>query len=96
MNNISIIDNDLLSEFTPLDTIDDLGNSKLIKYNFDLEYDNTKVNLKIISKKIINKSVINRIIKNIFLMVSIKKQQTNNIEDFELVLIIYLYQTFYS
>jgi hypothetical protein len=89
---LSLIDEDLLSEFTPFDIIDYLGNSKLIKYNFLIEYENTKVTLKIVSKQVIKNTTLDRLIKNIFLMVSLKKQTSSVVEDFTIVLITTLFK----
>jgi hypothetical protein len=91
INKLSVIDEDLMSEFTPFDVIEYLGSSKLIKYTLTLEYLNTNVKLKIVTKQPIKNSMLERIIKNIFLMVSIKKQKTN-IDDFTIVLIMTLFK----
>ena len=88
LENLEFIDADILSEFTPFDIFEYLGNSNLIKYNFLLEFSNTKVTLKIITKKNINKSILNRIIKNIYLLVSIKKLKDNIVEDFNISLVL--------
>lgn len=87
-NSYSIIDEDLLTEFTPLDIIEFLGNNKLIKYTFTLNYLDTNVILKIVSKNKLNNNVIDKIIKKIYLMVSLKKQNKSNVEDFTIVLIL--------
>lgn len=87
-NNFSIIDEDLLSEFTPFDIIEFLGNNRLIKYTFSLNYLDTNVTLKIISKTKLNYNLIDKIIKKIYLMVSLKKQNEPKIEAFTIVLIL--------
>ena len=92
IENLSIIDNDLLSEFTPFDIIENLGNSKLIKYTLVIDHNNTKVNLKIISKKVLKKTTLNRILRNIFLMISIKKLKTPTVEDINIILIMTLFK----
>ena len=87
IDSLSIIDNDLLSEFTPFDIIETLGNSKLIKYTFVITHNDTKVNLKIVSKKFIKKTTLHRTFKNIFLMISLKKLKTPKIDDINIILI---------
>ena len=69
-----------------------MGNSKLIKYTLVIEHNNTKVNLKIVSKKVLKKKTLNRIIRNIFLMISIKKLKTPTVEDINIILIMTLFK----
>lgn len=89
---LSIIDHDLLTEFTPFDIIEYLGESKLIKYVFNLKYFDTTISLKIVTKNSLKKPMLYRLINNILLMIALKNQKEKHNGTIFIVLVLTNYR----
>jgi len=89
---LSIIDNDLLTEFTPFDIIEYLGESNLIKYVFNLKYFDTTISLKIVTKNSLKKPMLYRLINNILLMIALKNQKEKHNGTISIVLVLTNYR----
>lgn len=89
---LSIIDHDLLTEFTPFDIIEYLGESKLIKYVFNLKYFDTIISLKIVTKNSLKKPMLYRLINNILLMIALNNQKEKHNGTISIVLVLTNYR----
>ncbi len=87
LENVDSIDDDLFSEFTPIDIFEYVSKNVLNKLTLKIKMNNLTVNLKLVSKKKLKNKEINNIIKRICLMYLIKYKNTQEHSNVNLTII---------